>query len=131
MGVLRLQTILSFNTWICLKHLKTYQLFKKKIKCTSPLFLTLISLLRFFDRVLFEKISQFAANLSQAGVLIHFRHSCCRYKMKEKRKCWFPVQLLKYLGCTYMVWYAKEGFTIHSDHQVVHRNSMQQSNIVG
>ena len=49
---------------------------------------TLISLpLRFFDPVLFEEISQFAANLSQAGVLIHFRHSCCRYKMKEKRKC--------------------------------------------
>ena len=101
--ILRLQTISSFNTWIFLKHLKTYPLFKK-IKCTSPLFLTLISLLRFFDRVFVEEISQFAANWSRVLVFIHFCHSCCRYKMKEKRKCWFPVHLLKYLCCTY-VWY--------------------------
>ena len=64
---------------------------------------SLFSPLRFFDPVLFDEISQFSANLSWAGVFIHFCHSCCRYKMKEKRKCLFLVHLLKYLGCTYMV----------------------------
>ena len=52
---------------------------------------TLISLpLRFFDPVLFEEISQFAANLRSAGVFIHFCHSCCRYKIKKNMSVDFP-----------------------------------------
>ena len=49
--------------------------------------ISLFSPLRFIDPVRFEEISQFAANLSWAGAFIHFCHSFCRYKMKEKRKC--------------------------------------------